>query len=34
LGFAITGTMIWLRRRRAKTVERGVGAVPQLDAAE
>jgi uncharacterized iron-regulated membrane protein len=33
-GFAITGTMIWLRSRRAKTASRGVAAVPQMDAAE
>jgi len=33
-GFAITGTMIWLRKRRAKAIEQGVGAVPQMDAAE
>jgi uncharacterized iron-regulated membrane protein len=33
-GFAVTGTMIWLRSRRAKKAERGVAGVPQLDAAE
>jgi uncharacterized iron-regulated membrane protein len=33
-GFAITGTMIWLRRRGAKAAARGVGAMPQMDAAE
>jgi uncharacterized iron-regulated membrane protein len=33
-GFVVTGTMIWLRKRRAKAVERGPEAVPQWDAAE
>jgi uncharacterized iron-regulated membrane protein len=33
-GFAITGTMIWLRRRRARPASRSIASVPQLDAAE
>jgi uncharacterized iron-regulated membrane protein len=32
--FAVTGTMIWLRSRRATTAGRGVASAPQLDAAE
>ena len=33
-GFAITGTMIWLRSRTAKAADRRTAAMPQLDAAE
>ena len=33
-GFVVTGTMIWLRSRRAKASARGTVPVPQLDAAE
>ena len=33
-GFVITGTMVWLRSRRAKAGERGIAPVPQMDAAE
>jgi hypothetical protein len=33
-GFAVTGTMIWLRSRRAEAAAREVSTVPQLDAAE
>ncbi|MSP47052.1 MAG: PepSY domain-containing protein [Xanthobacteraceae bacterium] len=33
-GFAITGTMIWLRGRKAKAAVRSGAAVPQMDAAE
>jgi uncharacterized iron-regulated membrane protein len=32
--FAVTGTMIWLRSRRATTAGRGIASAPQLDAAE
>ena len=34
IGFAITGTMIWLRSRKAKMAQRSAAAMPQLDAAE
>jgi uncharacterized iron-regulated membrane protein len=33
-GFAITGTMIWLRKRKVKATSRSGAAVPQMDAAE
>jgi uncharacterized iron-regulated membrane protein len=33
-GFAVTGTMIWLRKRKAKAAIQGDAAVPQMDAAE
>lgn len=33
-GFVVTGTMIWLRSRRAKARALGIVPVPQLDAAE
>jgi uncharacterized iron-regulated membrane protein len=32
--FAVTGTMIWLRSRKAKSVQRSIASAPQLDAAE
>jgi hypothetical protein len=32
--FAVTGTMIWLRSRRAKRIDRGAVSVPTMEAAE
>jgi uncharacterized iron-regulated membrane protein len=32
--FAVTGTMIWLRSRRARSTDDGLNAAPQLEAAE
>ena len=34
MGFAVTGTMIWLRKRRITAAGRAGAAVPQMDAAE
>lgn len=32
--FVVTGTMIWLRKRKARAGDRGMARVPQMDAAE